>query len=258
MIPFVETDLSALFAVVAFGVGSFAAAGRASHLGVEGRVLGWAACWSLFGALIGGHIFYEASVHPKELIASPLLLVDPRRGGSIASIGALFGGYAGLVSWGFFSRAPLLPIGDAFLFGLVPAWIFVRLGCFTAHDHPGVYTSFFLGVRYPSGTRHDLGLYESLFALGLTVVILSMRPSKQPAGRISAIACITYGVARFALDFLRLPATDPRYLGLTASQYGAVLLVIGGCIVAVSSTRSHSVLRASKSCLPPHINNGGA
>ena len=60
---------------------------------------------------------------------------------------------------------PVMPYADSLAYGLATGWMFGRLGCFTAHDHPGIRTSFFLGVKYPEGTgfvtRFDLGLLEA-------------------------------------------------------------------------------------------------
>src|ERR1044071_2315131 len=85
-----------------------------------------------------------------------------------------FGGFLGaLLAFLFYTRKekiPALPYADAVALGLAVGWIFGRTGCFTAHDHPGLHTTFFLGVRYPDGTRHDLGLYELLFTIVMTAI----------------------------------------------------------------------------------------
>src|SRR5690606_7932138 len=57
-------------------------------------------------------------------------------------------------------RMSFLKCSDLFIFAGVIGAGFGRMGCFLAHDHPGIHTEFFLGVQYPDGGRHDLGLYE--------------------------------------------------------------------------------------------------
>src|SRR4029077_16188990 len=97
-------------------------------------------------------------------------------------------------------------------------WIFGRTGCFTAHDHPGRHTSFFLSVHYPDGPRHDLGLDELLFPIVMTVIRFAYARKPRPAGHVIGLAALMYAPARFLLDFLRatgVARADQRYRGLT-------------------------------------------
>jgi phosphatidylglycerol:prolipoprotein diacylglycerol transferase len=120
---------------------------------------------------------------------------------------------------------PRLPYADSVALGLAPAWVLGRLGCFTAHDHPGRHTQFFLAVRYPEGPRHDLGLYEALLTIALTVVLYNYARRPHPAGTLIALDCTLYAPMRFGLDFLRatdVEHPDPRYAGLTPAQWACV------------------------------------
>ena len=67
----------------------------------------------------------------------------------------------------------------------------------------------------------DLAPYTKLF------LALKDRIPRHP-GYFVGWACVWYGPARFLLDFLRHPATDARYLGLTPAQYGSVPLALLG------------------------------
>jgi phosphatidylglycerol:prolipoprotein diacylglycerol transferase len=125
----------------------------------------------------------------------------------------------------------LSQFADALALGLAPGWAVARLGCFTVHDHPGVRTDFLLAVAFPDGARHDLGLYDALLLLAITVVLYAVARRHLLEGRLLALLALLYGSGRFALDFLRardLPYVDARYLGLTPAQYGAALLVLWG------------------------------
>ena len=67
--------------------------------------------------------------------------------------------------------------------GLSIGWIFGRTGCFTAHDHPGRHSTFFLAVQYPNGgPRHDLGLYELLFTIVLAAFLFLYNRKPRPPG----------------------------------------------------------------------------
>ena len=59
------------------------------------------------------------------------------------------------------------------------AWTLARAGCALAHDHIGRATDSFLGVRFPSGTRFDLGLLECLAAAVLAGCFLAARRTRR-------------------------------------------------------------------------------
>jgi phosphatidylglycerol:prolipoprotein diacylglycerol transferase len=95
-------------------------------------------------------------------------------------------------------------------------------------------------VAFPDGARHDLGLYDVLLLLAITVVLYAVAHRHILEGRLLALLALLYGSGRFALDFLRardLPYVDARYLGLTPAQYGAALLVLWGFYVLARRRR---------------------
>ena len=152
--------------------------------------------------------------------------------GGLSSFGGFLGALAGLFAWSHRRRFAVLPFADALAFGLAPGWMFGRLGCFTAHDHPGQLTTFFLGVRYPGGTRHDLGLYEALWAALVWVLFLALARAPRRTGTYVSLLAVLYAPLRFGLDFLRIHEganADPRYAGLTPAQYGCSLVFAAGC-----------------------------
>ncbi len=132
------------------------------------------------------------------------------------------GGAAGLAAYLLLRPAPsarkakqtapsALTRADVALQAFVVAWIFGRLGCAVVHDHPGARTSFFLGVRFADGVRHDLGLDEFLFTVLVLFPLIPILPrsrfGKVPGIHLLAVIAL-YAPARFALDFLRV--TDTR------------------------------------------------
>jgi phosphatidylglycerol---prolipoprotein diacylglyceryl transferase len=163
-------------------------------------------------------------------------ILNPLEG--ISSFGGFAGALIGLYAWCRVKKQPIMPYADSLGFGLAAGWFFGRLGCFTAHDHPGRKTTFPLSVDYHlyrpelSGPRHDLGLDEALWAGMVTVLFLVLARKKRPLGLYVMLLSILYGPVRFALDFLRatdVEGADPRYLGLTPAQYGAIGCFIAGC-----------------------------
>ena len=187
------------------------------------------AFWIILSALIGGRLLYIAE-HLDIYFAAPLGILKLWQGGM-----SVYGGFIGalLASVLYLKKYKLdfWRYADAVIFGL-PLGLFIgRLGCFFIHDHPGVKTNFFLGVNYPDGVRHDLGLYDSLCGLVLFLIFLILRRKKWFPGFYVAVFAVWYGAVRFSLDFLRaedLVGADPRYFGLTLAQYFSIILFAGG------------------------------
>jgi phosphatidylglycerol:prolipoprotein diacylglycerol transferase len=140
-----------------------------------------------------------------------------------------FGGFLGaLLAFLYYTRKEKIPplvYADAVALGLAVGWIFGRTGCFTAHDHPGQHTSFFLAVQYPGGARHDLGFDELLFTIVMTAILFLYARKPRVPGRIIGLFAVMYAPVRFGLDFLRatdVQLPDQRYLGLTPAQWACL------------------------------------
>jgi phosphatidylglycerol:prolipoprotein diacylglycerol transferase len=74
---------------------------------------------------------------------------------------------------------------------------------------------------------HQTALYEALFlaALFLVLILVARRPNHGPS-TIIGIFCVTYGCARYLIDFLRI--NDDRLAGLTGAQLLMVAVALGG------------------------------
>jgi phosphatidylglycerol:prolipoprotein diacylglycerol transferase len=145
-------------------------------------------------------------------------------------MGGLLGAMIGAAIWFRRRGITFRPYSDAFALGLAPGWGIARLGCFTAHDHPGVRSDFFLAVDFPGGPRHDLGLEEAILLFALAALLWTLRRRGMLRGRLLALLALLYGAGRFLLDFLRarpgdVPYADGRQLGLTFAQWFALGLV---------------------------------
>lgn len=131
---------------------------------------------------------------------------------------------------------------DVIIFGFPFAWVFGRLGCFSAHDHIGRASDFALAVNFPPplGPRHDLGLYEALLTAVIAGAFLLADRQPRRKGFYVALWAVMYAPVRFLLDFLRnadLEHSDVRWLGLTPAQYGSLLMFVGGVWVVWKLTR---------------------
>lgn len=180
----------------------------------------------------GAHWFDVAAYTPERLRREPLIVLQFWRG--LSSYGGFVGAAVGFLWWTKRRGLDRLAYADPMGAGLSVGWIFGRLGCYTAHDHPGARTDFWLAVPYPDGTRHDLGLYEALAAMAIAFVVTRVAAGRPPKGTVIGLCALLYAPVRFLLDFLRaddLRRADPRYFQLTPAQWLSVATVVLGALL---------------------------
>lgn len=231
--------------------GTYAATRKSRRDGLEPQLLIRVLVWLIIGLFVGGHLGYLFFYHPEELLNDPINLIKIWNGQSS------FGGFilcSILGIWFFKSEKkqrerligkslPVINIwsyADTIMYGFTLAWFFGRMGCFSVHDHPGVETTFWLGVYgiCPGGQEniacHDLGFYEGIISLFLFLIFLRLDQRPRFPGFFVAILTTSYGVVRFLLDLLRHPDIDVRYFGLTPAQYGTLALIMLGIWVFIT------------------------
>ena len=104
--------------------------------------------WTVFTGFVVSH-FVDVLIYQNDLTWSQKLsaLADPRSG--LSSMGGFAGAVLGFTCGVAATTSRSCPYADSLAYGLATGWMFGRLGCFVAHDHPGSETQFFLGVDYP-------------------------------------------------------------------------------------------------------------
>lgn len=184
--------------------------------------------WMLVVGFVGSHVLDVALYRPQQLF-EPGVLLDFR------SDYSSFGGFVcgGVTAAIAFRRhgVPLLRGMECTLYGFIGGWLFGRLACFSVHDHPGLETTFPLGVPMGGVVRHDLGFYELLYTIVLFAVVRVGTRSRRPDGWVVAVAATSYAPVRFALDFLRV--RDATYAGLTPAQWACIPLLVLGIVFVV-------------------------
>jgi phosphatidylglycerol:prolipoprotein diacylglycerol transferase len=177
----------------------------------------------VFGGFIMAHLVSVIFYFPERIQQNPIILLNFWAG--LSSFGGFLGALLAFLYYTRREKIPALPYADAVALGLAVGWIFGRTGCFTAHDHPGLHTSFFLAVRYPDGPRHDLGFYELLFTIVMTAILFWYAKKPRVPGRIIGLFATMYAPVRFGLDFLRardVERPDERYGHLTPAQWACL------------------------------------
>jgi phosphatidylglycerol:prolipoprotein diacylglycerol transferase len=222
---------------------------RAKKIGLNPRVIADVAIWAvLTGFMVSHWVAMFAYSKPAFTWAEWYQIFFFWNG--MSSLGGFIGGAMGFIAYFRFKKIPLWPYANAAVYGFTFAWIFGRLACSVAHDHPGLPTDFFLAVdfpattcpnppiegaapchAYPAGPRFDLGFHEFLWAIALSTFFFIRRNKPTFAGYHCAVFLIAYTPIRFINDFLR--TADVRYPegGLTPGQYITLaLLPVGICL----------------------------
>jgi phosphatidylglycerol:prolipoprotein diacylglycerol transferase len=199
------------------------------------------AVWSLFSGLIFGRVFHILFYNLDYYITYPSEIYRFWHGGS-SSLGGFFGAVLG--SYIFFKvrrfkMSDFYPYLDITIISLWLGMAIGRLGCFAIHDHPGLLSNFILAVKFPGGSRLDLGLLEAIFNAAIFGLYYSNFDKfiKKRWGLVAIYSSMTYAAGRFFLDFLRardLQVSDVRYLSLTPAQWGMMLIFLALTFVLFS------------------------
>ena len=230
-----------IFTAVGFLIGARLLLGDTRRRGISDDDMYAVLTRAALGALVGARFVYV--VNHWSAYESPGEWFRVWEGGI-----SLLGGIAGALlaaapvvrrrGLGFFAlvdlAAPWLPLGIAI----------GRIGDLVIADHLGEPTNLPFGFRCPEvvdvgrtvGSAcppgeivHLTAAYDLVVALVVATVLIVLRRRLLRLGERTLIFGILYGAGRFSFDFLR---TDTRRLGLTGSQWTAlVLIVVAGLLL---------------------------
>ncbi len=208
---------------------------RARRAGLPVREMENGALCAIVAGFVISRTVEVLCYRPEELrLKGWITLIDVTAG--ISSYGGFAGGLLGVAVFYAIKRKSWWPEADVLIEAMTLGWVFGRLGCTIALDHPGPKTASFLGFQADDGLRHNMGFYEFLLTLLVLVPInLILAKRRAPVGSRIAWICLLYGAGRFGLDFFRatdVPQADPRYGGLTLAHYcSAALFLFGGWVL---------------------------
>lgn len=243
---------------IGFVVGQMVAERKIKKYGGDKSTIARAVSWMVLGTFVGGHLghllFYEPHLLAEDwqkLTFGNFRLLDLHIVQVWKGLSS-FGGFmvcVPLAVWFFWKeRKPFWPYGDSLAHGFAIGWFFGRMGCFSAHDHIGNPTTFWLGVHgvckgetdpYNSTLAcHDLGLYEALWSLATFGLFAFLDRKPRFPGFFVMLLPLLYGPFRFVSDFFRDDRIDVRYLGLTPAQYGSLLLTTLAIVLLVRRSKA--------------------
>lgn len=191
--------------------------------------------WILVTSIVGSRLMYVL-LFWRDFISAPLNVFKIWEGGLV-----FYGGiFAALLAMWFYTRSKkisFVDLADTLTPGFAIGIFFGRLGCYLIGDHIGapMKGDWFWGSVMTGDTvlRHEPSLYLSLNGLLMFLVLWHLRTRLNKRGAMAMAFFVWYGFSRFFLDFFRssdlsLGLSDPRFWGLTISQYVSVGLFAGG------------------------------
>jgi prolipoprotein diacylglyceryl transferase len=212
---------------VMFASGVFVAAllaeREAKRQGFSAEMVQQLVLWMMLGIVVGARLFYVLFYWPEDLPRTLIGTIAVWKGGL-----AFLGGFLGAVSAGYlFTRAKKLPfwrLADIFTIPLVIGHIIGRIGDYLTGAHPGAITDLPWGIPLHGAIRHPVVLYEILGLVIIVAALLVLRKRLRGDGMLFTAYVTLYALQRLILDVFRIPATDPRYLGMTPTQMGLVVI----------------------------------
>ena len=219
--------------------------------------------YGMLGVVVGGRLGYVLVYGLDSFLRDPMFLFRITQGGM-----SFHGGLLGVIvaMWWFGRRsgrgfwqvadfvAPLVPFGLGLgrignfiggeLWGRVSdvPWAMI----FANSIQPGGWQSPELRTAWESGAldsmaRHPSQLYQAFgegFGLFILLAVYSRLP--RPAGAVSGLFLVGYGVFRFAAEFFREPDAHIGFLGggwLTAGMLLSLPMVLAGVLIMVYAFR---------------------
>lgn len=200
--------------------------------------------WVIFGVILGGRLGYVVFYQPGHFLENPAQIVRVWEGGM-----SFHGGFAGVIVAGVWfcrrEKIAMLQMADL-MAAVAPVGLFLgRIANFINAELWGRTTSLPWGVAFPgeaaqscpgiTGTcaRHPSQLYEAALEGALLLALLAWliwrRGWLKTPGRIAGLFFLGYGLARFAVEFLRQPDAqfvtegNPLGLALHVAGYGLTM-----------------------------------
>jgi phosphatidylglycerol:prolipoprotein diacylglycerol transferase len=221
--------------------------------------------WVIVGVIAGGRLGYALFYQPLHFLRHPWEILILWQGGM-----SFHGGFIGVVlAVILFARRngiPLSGLSDAIAIGATPAIFLVRIANFINAELWGRPTTLPWGVAFPGEAaqtcpgitgicaRHPSQLYEALLeGLLLSLLLLWLawrRGALRTPWLISGTFFLGYGLARFAVEFVRQPDAqfqspgNPLGLalhwggwGLTMGQVLTLPMILAGLAVVITARR---------------------
>lgn len=188
---------------------------------IQASAVGDLLLYLALAAIIGGRLGFVLFYQPLHYLQHPLEIPQLWRGG-MSFHGGLAGVTLGIIWYARKHSIPLLALAD-FLAPLVPpGLLFGRLGNFINQELIGRPSSLPWAMWFPAlpdVPRHPSQLYEAALEGALLFLILWLYSSRpRPAGRVTGLFLISYGILRALAEIWREPEIQFLIGGLPISM----------------------------------------
>ena len=201
--------------------------------------------------VIGARLYYV--IFAWDYYKDNLLSIFNIRQGGLAIYGGVLAGIACVAVLSKLRKHNFLQVMDVCIFGVVIGQIFCRWGNFFNREVFGQYTDGLFAMLLPLNSIrsyndvtpemltnlvqingvdyisvHPTFLYESLWNLGLLIIMLLMRKKKKFEGQMFFTYLLGYGAGRFWIEGIRTDQLKLWGTGLPVSQVVAAIMVVLG------------------------------
>ena len=249
--------------IIGLGImaGIFMAAHEAKRTGQNPEIYYDLAMYAIITSITGARLYYV--IFSWEHYKDDLLSIFNIRQGGLAIYGAVIAAIITVLVFSKVKKLSFRQLCDTACLGLILGQIIGRWGNFFNREAFGEYTDSLFAMRLPyDAVRssdvtalmlehlkkidgiayiqvHPTFLYESLWNLGVLLILLWWRKHKKFEGEIFLLYLLGYGVGRFWIEGLRTDQLLLSGVGLPASQVLAAVLVIVSAIGIVIGNRKN-------------------
>lgn len=243
--------------IIAFGMvmGYLMTAFQAKRTGQEPDLYLDLALWDIVFAVIGARIYYV--VFSWDYYKDNLSQIFNTRGGGLAIYGGVIAGVITTIIFGKVRKQNFFQLLDTACVGLITGQIIGRWGNFCNREAFGGYTNGLFAMQLKEsdvassnlthavlkhiveidGTRyiqvHPTFLYESLWNVGVLVVLLLFTKHRKYNGQIFLIYLLGYGLGRVWIEGLRTDQLIFFGTGVAVSQVLSGVLVVASAGILI-------------------------
>ena len=243
--------------IIAFGMvmGYLMTAFQAKRTGQEPDLYLDLALWDIVFAVIGARIYYV--VFSWDYYKDNLLQIFNTRGGGLAIYGGVIAGVITTIIFGKVRKQNFFQLLDTACIGLITGQIIGRWGNFCNREAFGGYTNGLFamqlkqsdvaasnlthsvlkhaveidGIRYIQ--VHPTFLYESLWNIGVLIILLLFTKHRKYNGQIFLIYLLGYGLGRVWIEGLRTDQLIFFGTGVAVSQVLSGVLVVASAAILI-------------------------
>lgn len=243
--------------IIAFGMvmGYLMTAFQAKRTGQEPDLYLDLALWDIVFAVIGARIYYV--IFTWDYYKDNLLQIFNTRGGGLAIYGGVIAGVITTIIFGKVRKQNFFQLLDTACIGLITGQIIGRWGNFCNREAFGGYTNGLFAMQLKQsdvaasnlthsvlkhaveidGTRyiqvHPTFLYESLWNIGVLIILLLFTKHRKYNGQIFLIYLLGYGLGRAWIEGLRTDQLIFFGTGIAVSQVLSGVLVVASAAILI-------------------------